>query len=241
MSIHTYKYALHVIILLLLLSGCAKRGMLVKCTQNDYENFFKVYKPYCEIEHISGNGDIEIVNKNNNMFGKFSIVYSKKENRWAITIYGVFGMVLSEIEIRGDSFSISSSILEKPIKSTIKKFDLEGFTGIPLDAEYIPFLSTGRVCIKSLGPSISCIKRNGNLTEFIIDKGNKKIKFAWNRKDKRMIYFKSDEENMQTSLETTFSNYKNMDGLQLPYTILLSIKGKKEGYLKLTYRFLSVK
>jgi len=241
MTIQTHKYAVYVVIFLLFFSGCAKRVMLVKCTKNDYENFFKAYKPYCEIEHITGNGDIEIVNENNNMFGKFSLVYSKKQNRWAITIYGVFGMVLSEIEIKGDSFSISSSILEKPIKSTIKKFDLEGFTGIPLDAKYIPFISTGRVCIKALNTSTSCIKRDGNLTEFTIDKGNKSIKFAWNRKDKRMVYFKTDEKNMQTSLEATFSNYKNTDGLQLPYSILLSIKGKKEGYLKLKYRFLSIK
>ena len=59
--------------------------------------------------------------------------------------------------------------------------------------------------------------------------------------DVNLSQIKTDEKNMQTSLEATFSNYKNTDGLQLPYSILLSIKGKKEGYLKLKYRFLSIK
>lgn len=228
-------------IFLLLLSGCAKRGMLVKCPKDDYDAFLNAYRPIYEIDSLSGNGNIEIEKADNELFGKFAIVYSKKQRRWAITLYGIFGMVLSEVEIKDDRINITSSLLDKPIKGPVKDFNLEGYTGIPLDPTYIPLLTTGRIPVNTSGFPSSCIKKNENLTEFLFREANKNIRIGWEHKNNRIEYFQSSEKKGGDLLEVKFSDFKNVNSLLFPHSILFIIKGKDEAYLKLKYSYIKIK
>ncbi|MBA7596411.1 hypothetical protein ES703_03381 [subsurface metagenome] len=226
--------------LLLCITGCAKRGIIVTCPEGDYEAFLDKYMLQCKIDSFSGNGSFDINKLDNEFFGNFSIFYSKKPRRWGITLYGLFGMVLLQTEIKNDSFSIFSPMLDKPVKGSVNDFNIEDYTGIPISPISVPFLTTGRVLLDTLQLPSYCIKKNENLIEFIFEAGSNNKIFGWSSLENRIEYYMCGKKERKELLEVKFKDFRNIDTISLPYSILFIYKGKEEAHLKLNYRYIDV-
>ncbi len=226
--------------LLLCITGCAKRGIIVTCPEGDYEAFLDKYMLQCKIDSFSGNGSFEINKLDNEFFGNFSIFYSEKLRRWGITLYGLFGMVLLQIEIKNDSFNIFSPMLDKPVEGSVNDFNIEDYTGIPISPISVPFLTTGRVLLDTLQLPSYCIKKNENLIEFIFEAGSNNKIFGWSSLENRIEYYMCGKKERKELLEVKFKDFRNIDTILLPYSILFIYKGKEETHLKLNYRYIDV-
>ncbi len=236
----TLKYVIYAILFLSSLPGCAKRGMLVKCGKGDYERFLEVYKPLTDIDSFKGNGNFTITAKDNELFGKFSILYSKEPQKWTMTLFGLFGMVLSEIVIENDSIIILSSLLDQPYKNSLKNSKLETYTGIYIDPELIPLLTTGRIPNPRSSSSSSCIAKNENIQNFIFEDNARKVSFEWDKTEKKANHYISELKNGKYHLEVKFADYRNINLLLLPHSIVFVSKGKNTAYLKLKYDYIEL-
>lgn len=226
--------------LLLCITGCAKRGIIVTCPEGDYEAFLVKYTSQCKIDSLSGNGSFDIKRFNDEFFGNFSIFYSEKPRSWGITLYGLFGMVLLQIEIKNDSFNIFSPMLDKPVEGSVNDFNIEDYTGIPISPISVPFLTTGRVLLDTLQLPSYCIKKNENLIEFIFEAGSNNKIFGWSSLENRIEYYMCGKKERKELLEVKFKDFRNIDTISLPYSILFIYKGKEEAHLKLNYRYIDV-
>jgi len=160
--------------------------------------------------------------------------------RWGITLYGLFGMVLLQIEIKNDSFNIFSPMLDKPVKASVNDFNIEDYTGIPISPISVPFLTTGRVLLDTLQLPSYCIKKNENLIEFIFEAGSNNKIFGWSSLENRIEYYMCGKKERKELLEVKFKDFRNIDTISLPYSILFIYKGKEEAHLKLNYRYIDV-
>lgn len=226
--------------LLLCITGCAKRVIIVTCPEGDYEAFLVEYTSQCKIDSLSGNGSFDIKRFDDEFFGNFSIFYSEKPRRWGITLYGLFGMVLLQIEIKNDSFNIFSPMLDKPVEGSVNDFNIEDYTGIPISPISVPFLTTGRVLLDTLQLPSYCIKKNENLIEFIFEAGSNNKIFGWSSLENRIEYYMCGKKERKELLEVKFKDFRNIDTISLPYSILFIYKGKEETHLKLNYRYIDV-
>ncbi len=229
------------LIIILFQAGCAKRGTIVKCPKEDYENFLSVYISQCNLDSLSGNGDYEIRKSDDIFFGNFSIFYSKNPLRWGITLYGIFGVVLSQIEIKNDSFNIYSPLLDESVKGSVRDFSIEDYTGIPISPLSVPLLTTGRVPLDTLQLPSYCIEKNENLIEFFYESGNNNEGFGWVPIDKKIDYYICQKKGRKDFLKVKFSDFKNVGNLSFPHSIFFIYAGMEETYFKLNYRYIEVK
>jgi|GEM_PF-3652364 len=234
------KRMIYITVFLSVLTGCAKRGMLVKSGKSNYKTFLKEYKPLIDIHSLKGNGDFEVNTKDNNFFGNFSMSYLKEPEKWTMTLFGLFGMVLSEIIIENDSITIFSSLLAHPYRSSLKNSELEAYTGISVNPRLIPLLTTGRIPLPTKEYPSSCRVKNKNLVEFLFEDKTENISFEWDRREKQVSYYLLQEKNARNHFEVKFSGYRATQALQLPYSITFLSKGKDRAYLKLKYSYIGL-
>ncbi|TES91055.1 MAG: DUF4292 domain-containing protein [Candidatus Cloacimonadota bacterium] len=229
-----------IILLLLCLTGCAKRGMVVKYPKENYEAFLEAYTSQYKIDSLTGNGSFEIKRLNDELFGNFSIFYSDKQKRWGITLYGLFGMILSQIEVKNDSFNIFSPLLDKPIKGLLKDLNIEDYIGISINPTSIPLLTTGQVPVDTKRIPSYCEKKNDNFIEFSFEDENMNSKIGWSSREKRIEYYICKKTGGKDYLKVKFSDFRNINTSSLPHSIIFIYKGKEEAYLKLKYKYMEV-
>ncbi len=228
-----------VIFVLFCITGCAKKE-IIRCPTGEYEAFIDAYKPQYTIDSLTGNGNYEVIRDDDEFFGNFSIFYYEKPKTWGITFYGFFGMIMTQITIKDDSFTIFSPMLDKPIKGLLKDFDIEEYTAIPIDPDLVQLLTTGRVPTDASQVPSHCIQKNKNLMEFSFEKNNNYSRIGWSQINKRIEYFICGKKGEKDFILVKFRNYRETSMLNLPYSIQFIYKGKKEAYLKLNYKFMEV-
>jgi len=213
--------------------------MIVQYSDIAYRNFLEQYPDQCKIDTLTGNGSFEIRRGNDELFGNFAISYSKKPKRWGMTLYGLFGMVLSQIELKDDSFNIFTPFLDKPLKGSIKNFKIEDYTGIPIDPLFVPLLLIGRIPIENLHPPSYFLEKK-NLIEFSSEDGKNISRFGWSSSKNRVEYYWSGKKDEKDFLDIRFKDFGEIGSLSFPYTLLFTYKGKDEAYLQLKYKYLNV-
>jgi hypothetical protein len=225
---------------LLLLAGCAKRGIVGNCEQGDYEGFLHTYPEQYVIDSLRGNGSFEMWREEMQYTGNFSISYDEQPRRWKVSFYGFFGMLLSTMSISSDSFSIFSPFLDKPMKGLIQNFTIEDYIGIPLDAYSVQQLTTGRVPFDpSLVPS-RCARKN-ELLEFTFETDAMRNTIVWSPINNQVVRFTSGKKSGKGMLEVSFSNYEDASEKPLPHAITFTYRGREEAYLKLNYKYLEAR
>lgn len=225
---------------LLVLAGCTKKGIIGNCEKGDYEGFLHRYPEQCILDSLRGNGAFEVWRDEMDYSGNFSLFYHDASSTWGIDFYGFFGMMLSSVRIKGDSFSIFSPFLDRPMKGLVHNFNTETYIGIPLDAHSIQLLTTGRAPFDpSITPS-ECMKKNG-LLSITHEIGNLKNTILWSSDKGKVERFTSSRKDRNERLEVAFKDYRDASAKTLPYTITFTYRGREEAYLKLNYTFIEAK
>ncbi len=226
--------------MLLLLAGCTKKAIIGNCDEGDYENFVQHYPEQVVIDSLKGNGSFEVWRDEMNYTGNFSLFCYDVSNSWGIDFYGFFGMLLSSVRINGDSFSVASPFLDKPMKGLVHHFDTEAYIGIPLDAYSIQMLTSGRVPFDASAKPSACMKKNGVLS-ISYDINNLENAIVWSPPKKQVRQFISRRKDGSEQLEVAFGNYRNASEKMVPHTITFTYRGREEAYLKLDYKYIEVK
>lgn len=229
-------------LILIVLSGCAKRE-LVDCPKEDFSSFIVSYGSQNTIDSLKGNGTFEAIRENgqfNELSGNFSLYYSNEPRTWGITLYGFFGMILSQITIKGDSFVIYSPMLEKPFKGLVKNFNIEEYTGIPIDAISVQLLSIGRIPFDETHLPSYCVQNNKNSIEFSYEIDSNIRRVGWSLKDERIEYYTIEKKGKKDIILVKFKNYKKSSESHLPYSIHFVYQGSEEASLKLDYKYMEV-
>lgn len=225
---------------LLLLTGCAKKAIIGNCEEGDYELFLHSYPEQCIIDSLKGNGSFEMWRQNMDYSGTFSAFYHSASGSWGMDFYGFFGMMLSSIRIKGDSFSVFSPFFDKPMEGLVQYFNIEEYVGIPLDAYSVQLLTTGRAPFDpSLTPT-KCVKKNESL-EFTYEAGGIRNCIVWSPLKKQVDQFTSGRKDRKELLEVAFRDYKDASGKTLPHSITFTYRGREEAYLKLDYKYIEVR
>jgi hypothetical protein len=228
------------ITLTLLTNGCAKKRIPIPCPESEYESFTRTYQKQQTIDSLWGNGDFEIARAGSDFLGNFSTYYSKTSPKWGITLYGPFGMILSQIRIVSDSFTIFSPFLNDIAEGAIDDLSIEDYTGIPINPNSIPFITTGRILLDNYN-ELSFCKQVGDILEFSFDRDNHNITVGWNGSQKRIEYYECRSSGEQEKLRVEFRDHRDLKGYSIPYSIICEYKGMEPGYLELNYRYLEVK
>jgi len=228
-------------ILLFTLTGCAKRGIVGTCDEGAYNAFIADYAVQFQVDSLSGNGSFEIQREGDSFSGNFSVHYSQTPKKWGLNLYGFFGMLLAQVIVMNDSFSVFSTLIEGPLKGAIDEFSIEEYTGIPLDAKSIQLLTTGRIPFDgSVFPSY-CEKKNENLIEFSFEDNNSHAKIGWAPIDKRTRYYTIRRKKKKDLLKVTFTDFRDGNSHSLPYSITFTYSGREEVYFTMNYKYIEVK
>lgn len=227
------------IILVLLITGCAKKRIPVPCPESEYESFTRTYLKQQTIDSLSGNGSFEIVRSGSEFSGNFSLHYNNNPQKWGITLYGPFGMILSQIRIVSDSFTIFSPFLDDIYEGEIDNLDLEEYTGISIDPYSIPYITTGRILLDVSNYPSSC-KQVGDIIEFTFNRDINKVTAGWENSRKTIEYYECKTIGEQKQLRVEFRDHRELKGYSIPYSITCKYEGVESGYLELNYRYLEV-
>jgi hypothetical protein len=222
---------------LCLFAGCTKKAMIGNCEEGDYESFLHFYPIQCAFDSLKGNGAFEIWRADMEYSGTFSIFYHNASDSWGMDFYGFFGMLVTSVRIKGDSFSLFSPFLDKPMEGHIRHFNAREYIGISLDAYSIQMLTTGRIPFDPLLTPSRCVKKNG-LIEFSLETEDVKNTIAWSPLKKQVEQFTSGQKNGEGLLAVAFEDYKNASSRMLPHTITFTYRGREEAYLKLNYKYI---
>jgi hypothetical protein len=216
---------------------------MVDCPKEDYDSFIGLNASQNTIHKFTGNGNFEAIRENgkfSEFSGNFSLYYSHEPRTWGITLYGFFGMILSQITVKNDSFEIYSPMLEKPFRGLVDNLDIEEYTGIPIDALSVQLLSIGRIPFDETSLPSYCVQDNHTNIEFSFETEKDIRRIGWSLNDERINYYTIEKKEKREVLVTKFKDFKKTETYSLPYSIHFVYHGSEEASLKLYYKYMEV-